>query len=157
MTNEVNIVMFNSFVVFCSIICYYTGVSGYAFTALALAMVLDFIAGTTRAYKFNETISSRRMKLGVAVKIITMMLVLLVGFTFKNVIGLQVDKIDYTYSLITIVAISELYSILSNLTAIKTGRALPEWDALAIFAKLIRRLLNNIYSNKDLKDDTKRD
>lgn len=144
-----DLAMFNFLIVTFSVICQFSGISHYAFTALIIAMVLDFVTGITKSYALGIPIESKRITIGVLTKVSTMGLILALGFTFKHVIGLDMDNINYTMWLITLVTFSEFYSVLSNMQITMKKEPLPEWDLLAKLGTLIRNILEKILAFLD--------
>jgi len=121
------------------------GVNIDMFLWFAILLSIDFITGLMKARAIKESITSNKMKYGVLSKfaIIIVPIVLAIGekalgTNFNNVIS----------AIIMILVLSEIYSILSNVYAIKYHVELPEYDALALILKKIRNMLLNMSEDK---------
>lgn len=114
----------------------YANIPNLIFGVLCVLMAIDYVLGIASACYLNEKITSKRMGGGAISKLATMLAVLSFGIAAN--LSVDVDFDSYLKVIITIAAFSELYSIISHLTGIKTGRRLPEWDAWSLLGKAIR-------------------
>ena len=117
--------------------------SSFLFTVLTTLMVADFVAGLAASFTTKVSITSRRMRMGVASKLILLLLVASICLV------LRVFYTENATQLLTWVfwlfCISEVYSLASNYNAIKTGEGLPEIEVVALLAKRIRFTLERIF------------
>lgn len=112
---------------------------------LAALMTIDFLSGIGRAHALNEQITSRRMKSGIASKLLLLLIPLAVALAAK---GLGHDW-SYLVSLcVSAMILSELYSFISNVYAIKTGDDLPEFDVIKMLGKHIRTALERLMDTR---------
>lgn len=108
---------------------------------LGILMTLDFIAGIAKAICLDESVTSKKMKIGVIGKTLTLLIPLCVALAGVGA-GLDLSKlVAFTLNLLIL---SELYSFISNLLVIKTKKALPEFDAISLIANKIKSLLEGI-------------
>ena len=120
----------------------YANIAETTLAVLCFLMVVDFMLGLTSAYVLKEPITSNKMKAGGMSKLATLMVVLAFGVTANLFLDFDFER--YLTIVITVAALSELYSIVSHLTGIKTGERLPEWSAWALLGRSIRKAAEKI-------------
>lgn len=123
----------------------YTGLPVEPAAVLAVLMVVDFVAGITRAISVGEPITSRRWRMGLASKMGVMTIPLVMALTAK---GLGADfswLINWSVSLFIL---SEAYSIVANIYTTRTGIAIPEWDAVSVLLNKLKGILDG-YDRRD--------
>ena len=102
------------------------------FTAL---VVVDFVTGILAAKSIGDSITSNKAKYGLISKF-SLLLIPIVLAAAAKAVGQDASKFfDWGLGLLVF---SEAYSVISNIVGIRTGKALPEWDAIALLAKAIR-------------------
>lgn len=121
-----------------------------AFLTLTVLMVIDVVVGLGRSYRLQIPITSYRIKLGVISKLGVLLTVLSVGLAFTHS-GLVIDDLkEYIQLILWLFILSELYSIVSNVYAIKTGDSLPEVEVLSLIGAKIKKLIEAVLpNNKD--------
>ena len=116
----------------------YTGLPAEPAVVLASLMVIDFIVGLSKAKACNQVISSRRMKAGVASKLGLLLIPLACALAAKGIGG---DMSWLVSWVVNAMILSELYSIVANVHASRTGELLPEWDVVSMIGRRIRSFL----------------
>lgn len=118
-----------------------------AFLTLTILMVIDVVVGLGRSYRLQIPITSYRIKLGVISKLGVLLIVLSFGLAFTHS-GLVIDDLkEYIQLILWLFILSELYSIVSNVYAIKTGDNLPEVEVLSLIGTKLKRLMEAIFPN----------
>ena len=120
----------------------YANLPNAAFSALCALLVIDYVLGIITAIHLGEKITSKRMGGGGLGKLATMLVVYSFGLAANLQSGF--DFKDYLGIIIAIAAFSELYSIVSHLVCIKTGKRLPEWDAWSLLGRSIRKIVERL-------------
>ena len=118
----------------------YTGLPVEPAAILGILMGIDFIAGVGAARKLGLVVSSQRMRVGVISKFGVLTIPLVMALTAK---GLGADLNWLVNWSISLFILSESYSIIANIYAYKTGKVVPEFDAVAAVLKRVRGLLDN--------------
>ena len=108
---------------------------------LGALMTLDFCSGIGRAHALREQITSRRMKSGIASQLLLLFIPLAVALAAK---GLGQDWSYLVSFCVSAMILSELYSFISNIYAMKTGDDLPELDVIKMLGKHIRTALERL-------------
>ncbi len=118
-----------------------------SFLTLIILMAIDVVVGIGRAYRLQIPITSYRIKLGVITKLGVLLIVLSFGLAFTHS-GLVIEDLqEYIQLILWLFILSELYSIVSNVYAIKTGDNLPEVEVLSIIGKKLKSLMETIFPN----------
>ena len=118
-----------------------------AFLTLTILMVIDVVVGLGRSYRLQIPITSYRIKLGVISKLGVLLIVLSFGLAFTHS-GLVIDDLkEYIQLILWLFILSELYSIVSNVYAIKTGDNLPEVEVLSLIGSKLKKLMEAILPN----------
>jgi phage-related holin len=131
-------IFFNSIVIGVSCIFAYAGLSSDQMIAYAVLIGIDYITGLGKAWHIGQRITSNRMKYGIVSKASLLLVPVALG------IGANATEIDFGMAInmfINMLIISEVYSIISNVYAIRNGKELPEYDVLAIVARHVREYL----------------
>lgn len=118
-----------------------------AFLTLTILMLIDVVVGLGRSYRLQIPITSYRIKLGVISKLGVLLIVLSVGLAFTHSGLVIVDLKEYIQVILWLFILSELYSIVSNVYAIKTGDNLPEVEVLSLIGAKIKKLMEAILPN----------
>lgn len=132
----------NSAILAGTVILSYANIPSVTFSVLCILMVIDYTLGIASACYLSEKITSKRMGGGAISKLATMLVVIAFGIAANLSVDFDFDS--YLNIIITIASFSELYSIVSHLTGIKTGRRLPEWDAWSLLGKSIRSIVERL-------------
>ena len=118
-----------------------------SFLTLTILMTIDVVVGIGRSYRLQIPITSYRIKLGVISKLGVLLIVLSFGLAFTHS-GLVIDDLkEYIQLILWLFILSELYSIVSNVYAIKTGDNLPEVEVLSLIGTKLKRLMEAILPN----------
>lgn len=118
-----------------------TGIPVDPAVSLATLMVADFVAGVFKARVIGEPVTSHRLKVGVLVKCSVMLIPFSLAIAAK---GIGVDFEPYLKWAISMLILSETYSICANAYTIKTGKTLPEWEVISIIMHKMRSLIDVI-------------
>ena len=122
-------------------------ISPAAFMVLSILMMVDFALGIGKSYRMRIPITSYRMKLGVISKVGMLLIVISFGLAFTHG-GFLIEELqDYIGWVLWVFILSELYSIVSNVYAIKTGDNLPEVEVLSIIGKKLKSLMEAVLPN----------
>lgn len=113
----------------------YTGLPAEPAAILAVLMCIDFVAGVSRARTLGEAVTSHRIKVGTISKCGVMTVPLVLALAAK---GLGVDFNWIVGWSVSLLILSESYSIIANVYAIRTGKIAPEWDAISLILSKIR-------------------
>ena len=119
----------------------YTGLPAEPAAILAVLMCVDFVAGVSRARVLGEPVTSHRIKVGTISKCGVMTVPLVMALTAK---GLGVDFNWLVGWSISVLILSESYSIIANVYTIRTGESAPEWDAVSLILSKIRSAVDLI-------------
>lgn len=119
----------------------YTGLPAEPAAILAVLMCVDFVAGISRARVLGEPVTSHKIKVGTISKCCVMTIPLVMALTAK---GLGVDFNWLVGWSISVLILSESYSIVANIYTIRTGVAAPEWDAVSLILSKIRSAIDLI-------------
>lgn len=119
----------------------YTGLPAEPAAILAVLMCIDFVAGISRAHALGESVTSHRMKVGAVTKCGVMTVPLVMALTAK---GLGADFNWLVSWTVSVFILSESYSIIANIYAVRTGILLPEFDAVSAVLKKVRSLIDVI-------------
>lgn len=102
-------------------------------TILGILMVIDTITGVAKAYKKNpQTITSHALGAGVLKKFVTVLLVYVLALIGK---GINIPPEHFIEWGLSLLIMSEGYSSLQNIYAVRTGKILPEYDVISIIIK----------------------
>jgi len=110
-------------------------------TVLTVLIVIDFVTGLGKAHTLKEHITSNKMKYGVVSKASILLIVFSLAVAGK---AIDADIHVLLEFLISMLVISELYSIIGNVVCIRSGEEMPEYDAISIIGKRIRNLLDKM-------------
>ena len=116
----------------------YLGLDAEAIAVLTVLLGLDYATGLIKAKSIHESITSNKMKYGIASKMILLVIPISIALGAK---GVDVEMGMLVIVCVNILIFSELYSILGNIACITSGKVLPEIDAPSMIAKQIRNFL----------------
>ena len=110
---------------------------------LGVFIVLDIITGLLSAYRVNgkREITSKNLSFGILFKMLLILIPLLVVWTGK---GVGIDLMVFGVWSLNILIVSEALSILGNIQEIKTGKEVPEIDAVNMLFEKLRKILIDI-------------
>lgn len=131
-------VFFNSFLLAISTFMFYLGIDVEAFTMFSVLLVVDYATGLMKARAINESITSNKMKYGVASKLSLVIIPIVLAVGGK---AMCIDITNIIFVSVNLLVLSELYSIISNVYAIRTKEELPEYDVVSIIGRKIKYTL----------------
>jgi len=107
---------------------------------LVTLMFVDMITGIMKSGKLNgwRSIKSSLMAFGFTSKLALLLVPVVIALAGK---GINIDLLFLATGAITVLVLSETYSILGNIQAIRTGKEVPEFDVVGIMIKKIRETL----------------
>jgi Bacteriophage holin family len=116
------------------------GVKYDALFAFGALMIMDVVTGVIASASVNgwRSVTSRRLAFGVLSKLCLLLIPLAVALA-ALIVGQDMSFL--VTSAISILAVSEAYSITGNVYTIKTGKRVPEFDAVSIILSRIREVL----------------
>ena len=131
-------------------VCSFLGIDPIVIWILLLAFVLDLVTGILKAYITGEYTS----KIGwvkTLTKVMGLGLVGLVALIFKVLGG---DHKPFLYASIMVLAVHDAISTSSNIYTARTGKKLPEIDAVSLLIKSINtQLVKLVKKILNVKDD----
>jgi len=128
----------NFLVVLFSSLLAYLDLKSDSILCLTALLAIDYVTGVMKARRIGESVTSNKMKYGVASKLILLLIPITVAFGAK---GVGIDLTNLVFVSIWLLIFSEMYSILGNIVCYTKGVYLPEIDAPSIIAKQIRNYL----------------
>ena len=136
-------IIFNSIMSFIAWFFAYLDLNVEAMAILAVLVVLDYFTGIVKSYSLNIAITSRKMNRGVLSKISLLVIPIVISLGAK---ATTVDAHILVNTAINLLILSEIYSIIGNIYAARSGEELPEMDAVAMIGKTIRDFIKRIQS-----------
>lgn len=134
----------------------YLGIDAQTFALYVLLLFLDFTTGVIKGIKRRE-LSSRRAINGFFSKFTLLLLILSIWVFGK------INNYDMSYILsgtFFALSLAELYSIISNVYEIYSGKKVKEYDAVVIvlsgFLGLIRNKIENLEYNEKRNGKSKK-
>ena len=119
----------------------------------AILLLLDFLFGVLDAYMLNrKTVTSDTALKGLIRKMIRLSLPFLVVLIFRGA-GLEDTKL-ITDSILSILVLTEWYSIIGHIMSIDHWKQLPEIDAFEMLCKWLAKILKKWIDEKN-KDEEK--
>ena len=143
-------VIFNSTMVLLAGLLTYVGLDIFAFTALGYLLLIDYVTGVMKARSLGRRITSNKMKYGIASKFSLVFLPFVLALAAK---AMGAEAGTFLYVGMNILILSEVYSIIGNIYAIRTHEELPEWDAVAALGKWVLKMLLRMSGDKDTVND----
>ena len=131
-------IAFNIFTVCTATFLTYLGLDKEAYAIYSILLVIDLFTGWIKAGKLGIARTSVRLKYGVLTKLMLLLMPIVLALGAKAV-GLEFKTILDVC--ITILVLSEVYSIIGNMYTIKSGEELPEYDAVAMIGSKLRSVL----------------
>ena len=138
-------VVFNFFTVCTASFLTYLGIGAETYAIYAMLLIIDLFTGWVKAGRLGHARTSIRMKYGVLTKMMLLLMPIVLALGAKAV---GVEFKDVLTVCMSILVLSEVYSIISNIYTIKSGEELPEYDAIAIIGKRLRNVLMRIGEEK---------
>jgi phage-related holin len=126
----------------------FLGLNQVQFIILIVLMSLDIITGIAKAYRVDRTsVRSDAFKLGTFSKFFYLCVPFVVALVAK---GTMVDSIGVWLAsfAVTILILSEGYSILGNIYSFKTGKVVHEVDGVSYLLIFIRKMIKKLLEEK---------
>lgn len=119
------------------------GIQYDAVVAFSLLMVFDVATGIFASASIDgwRSITSKKLAFGLLSKLLLLLVPLSIALA-GTVIGENLSAL--VKSSIAILTLSEAYSIIGNVYAVKTGKRVPEFDAISVILKKIREVLHTM-------------
>ncbi len=133
----------------------YLGLSHESIVVLSILILLDIITGVAKAgvVKGWRTITSSRLAAGVLAKSLLVLVPIILAMGGK---GIGVDLTIMAQGALTVLILSELYSVIGNIHAVQSKKEKNEFDAMSIVVFWVREVLENTLKTKGAnKLDTK--
>ena len=108
---------------------------------LTVLLGIDYVTVILKVYAIKGCIKSYRMIAGILTKSMILLLIFTLAFMAK---GIALDFAVYLSTLISLLIISETYSIVGNIYSIKTGEDTKEFDAVAMIIKRVRKFIEKM-------------
>lgn len=110
-------------------------------TILGVLMVLDTITGIAKVYKVDpRSITSHALAVGILKKFLTVILIYTLALVGK---GVNIPPEHFVEWGLSILIMSEWYSALQNIYAVRTGVVLPEYDVISIILKKLGEVIKS--------------
>ena len=115
------------------------------FFILAILLVLDYVSGILKVFVLKGNIKSYRAIAGLLTKAFILVLVLVLALMAK---GLNLNFELYLSLFLSVLIISEAYSIFGNVYSCVTKEEVEEFDAVSLVLKRVRSTIEIILINK---------
>ena len=132
------------FIVFAWVMTY-TGLPSEAVVILAVLICVDFAAGIGKSLAIQKPVTSQRMRVGLISKLGLLVVPLVVALAAK---ALTQDLEWIVSYVVNLMILSETYSIIANIYAMKSGKEAPEWDVMSVLLKQIKKLIDRAEGDK---------
>lgn len=119
----------------------YTGLPVEPAIILAVLMMIDFVAGISRAYALGEPVTSHRMRTGAISKCGVLTVPLVMALAAK---ALGADFQWLVSWTVSVFVLSEAYSIVANIYTARTGIPAPEFDAVSAVLRKVRDVIDSM-------------
>lgn len=130
-----SIIIYNTLLAGFATLLTYLGLNKEAFTLFAVLLIIDYVTGVGKARIIGQSITSNRMKYGIASKMVLLFIPIVLAIGAK-IINQPSDSILFVG--VNILVLSEVYSIIGNIYSMRTKEELPEIDAVAAIGRFIR-------------------
>ena len=121
----------------------YIGIDQNALAMYTLLLFIDYITGIKKAHALKENIDSHKMKYGIMSKLYLLFIPIALSVASKA----TPLNISHLVSIsLTLLVLSELYSIIANIYTARKGVELPEWEILSVLAKNIRDFTMSLFA-----------
>ena len=123
-----------------------------SYTILAIFMIIDTITGILRSGTIHgyRSVTSHNLSMGIVKKGLVIIIPLLIAVAGQ---GVGINLVFLAKSTLSILILSELYSILSNIQSIRLKRDVQEFDAVNFLLSKLRDILEKTL--KKTKTDDK--
>lgn len=118
-------------------------------SVLTVLVLIDIFTGVMKTLALGKKPSSRRLLNGFISKVLLLLVPIVFALAVK---GIGVDAKSMLYMILSVLILSETYSIIGNVYTVKTRKEVEEFDAVAVILKMIRKYLDRL---TDINDSTK--
>jgi phage-related holin len=133
--------VFNALLASLAWLMVYTGLPVEPAAILGTLMAVDFIAGVHKSHAIGRSVTSQRMRVGLMSKFGVLTIPLVMALAAKG-LGANFEWIvNWSISLFIL---SETYSIIANIYTSRTGKDVPEFDAVSAVLRRVRALLDDM-------------
>lgn len=124
----------------------YLGINHESILVLAAVILLDIITGVLRAATVEgwRAITSSKFSAGVLAKLLLILIPITLALAGR---GVGLDLALLAQGAISVLILSQVYSIIGNIHAIQTKGDKSEFDAVAVIMRWLRDLLEKSISN----------
>lgn len=119
----------------------YLGLPAESMTILAILLTIDYFTGVLKIFIIGGSLKSYRAVAGILTKGSILLLVLSLAFMAK---GLNMDFELYLKMFISVLIISETYSIFGNVYVCMTKKDIEESDAVALAIGKVRAMIEKL-------------
>ena len=112
---------------------------------LSALLVVDTVTGVMKVVAMKDKPTSTRLANGIISKGLLFLVPLIVALMAK---GLDLDLVIFVKSVVSLLIISESYSVLGNIYTVIYKKKVEEFDVMSIILKKIRALLNKILGDE---------
>lgn len=126
------------------------GLSLESMSILAIFMMLDTVLGVVKSMVLHgpRSFTSRILAHGLVSKLLVLLVPLIVVWSGR---GAGFDLHMLASGVISILVLSEAYSILGHIQSIRTGEEVKEFDAVSLVLKSVREVLEKMLTTKTTK------
>ena len=127
----------------------YLNITPISVFVLTILIVTDVITGVIKSGFLygGDSIKSSIMERGITAKGLIILLPILIALAGK---GIGFELADIAQGIITVLIFSELYSVLGNINATRTGIDTNEFDAIGWVIAGLKNVLKNIIKDESL-------
>lgn len=125
----------------------YLGLDGQSVAILAALILLDIVTGVLKSAALRgwRSIKSSRLASGTLAKLLLILIPIILAFAGK---GIGMDLAVVAQSAITVLILSQVYSVIGNIHSLQTKTEKNEFDAVAFILRGIRDLLERLMVEK---------
>ncbi len=126
-------------------IAHFTGLNQVAMESLSLLIIIDLITGVLKTIRLGKKPTSTRLANGVFSKLVLLFLPISVALAAK---GLGAGFYMLVDTFLSILILSELYSITANIYTIGKKVEVEEFDVVSVLLRVIRKRINKILGDE---------
>lgn len=122
------------------------GLSAQAFAIFGALIIIDTLTGIIRAVRLKggRSVTSLRLTSGVISKLLIILVPLIIAWAGQGS-GLNLTLV--AQGALSMLILAEAYSIIGNIHAIRVGKDLKEFDAIAWVLTKVRSVIENYLKN----------
>lgn len=121
-----------------------------SFAILAIIVILDTVTGVARTYALNggRSIRSYKLMAGITSKLLVILIPLIVAWAGR---GAGINLTAVAQGALSVIILSEAYSVLCNIHAIVVREDTHEFDAIGWVMNNFKNILERILNSNNLK------